>query len=908
LRVLRPSDTGRIQARVRRLFRLDVRRRDLRHDVDEEIRLHIDLRVEQLVGAGVPDAAAREQATAWFAGAGNTLEDAARALRASAARQEARMAVHEWFADLGRDARLAGRALLRAPAFTAVAIATLALGIGSSTAVFSVVDGVLLKPLPFREPDRLVGVYHFGGEGASLVSQGPATYFTYREYNRVFEDVGAWDVKQTTLSGRGEPERVDALLVTDGTLRLLGVRPVVGRIFNQADDAPRAPRRVILSYGQWQRRFGGVSTVLGQTLGIDGVPCEIIGVLPASFRFLRTDPGVVLPMQLDRANVWVVFYFRVLARLKPGVTLTEANSDIARMIALVTDWVPGYTEWKLKPSVRPLSKDVTGGIDDVLWILAGSVAVVLLIAWANVTNLFLARAETRRQELAVRAALGATRSRVGRALLLESLMVGVAGAAVGLLFAWGGIGLIRRMAPASLPRIDEIGIGRSVLLFALGLGIVTGILFAVVLVLRFGVPNADALKHGGRSVGASPLQRRTRSMLVVGQIAMALVLLIVSGLLVRTFVAIERVRPGFVRPREVLTFRLSVPSSLIEDSRQVARLHMEIADRVRSVPGVASVGLSSSITMDGDANANPTLIEHVSVPAGALPPHRRFKYIGTGYFETMGNALVAGRALDANDILRPAAVVVVSETLAREYWQKPSDALGKRLTNCPTCPWREIVGVVGDERDDGSSRPATPIVYWPMLIENFGDGPISVKRTMAYAVRSPRVASPEFVRELQRAVWSVRADLPLAKVAGLDDVQARSVARTSFAMVMLAIGASVALLLGVVGIYGVISYVASQRTREIGIRVALGAQRGDVRGLILREGLLLAGAGIAVGVVTALALSRVMTALLFGVSAMDPATYVTVSAGLAAVALLATWLPARRASRVDPVAALRAES
>jgi predicted permease len=900
------DDRRHVRSGVRRLFRLAVRRGDLRRDdVDEEVRLHVELRVEQLVRRGLTEAAARAQATEWFAGTGGTLDDAARDLRASATRRETRMALRERLADLRRDLRLAFRSLRRAPAFAAVAALTLALGIGASTAVFGVVYDVLLKPLPFRDPDRLVGVYHHGADGNS-VRQGPATYFTYRDHSRVFEDVGAWNTGRASLTGRGEPERVEALFVTDGTLRLLGIRPALGRLFGAADDAPGAPRRVVLSYGQWQRRFGGAPDVVGQSLEVDGTPCEIIGVLPASFRFLRTDPAVLLPMQLDRANVWLVFYFQVVARLKPGVTLDAANADVARLIPRVVDWIPGLAEWKLTPDVRPLSEDVTGGVERVLWVLAGTVGVVLLIAGANVVNLVLVRAEGRARELAVRTALGASRGRVARTLLAESATLALAGGAAGLLLAGAALGLLRRTAPASLPRVEELGVGPAVALFALGTAAAAGLLLGLLPVARLGAPNA-MLREGGRGASDAPARRRVYDALVVAQIAMALVLLIVSGLMVRTFVALRQVRPGFTRPEEVQTFRVSVPGALVADARQTARVHAQIAERVRGVPGVVSVGLSSSITLDGDANGNPTFVEHAPVPAGTLPPLVRFKYLGAGYVETMGNRVVAGRPLAWDDVLQPRDVVLVSETMARKYWGTVPNALGKRLTNCSACSWRTVVGVVGDERDDGLSRPAPEIVYWPMLIEQFGDGPISVKRTMAYAVRSTRVGTPGFLRELQRAVWSVRPDLPLADVRTVAELQDRDMARTSFAMVMLAIAAAVALLLGVVGVYGVLAYVAARRTREVGIRMALGARRADVRGLFVRHGLRLALTGVAIGLVASLALTRVMATLLFGVRAVDPLTYVATSAGLVAVALLATWVPARRASRVEPTLAFRSE-
>jgi putative ABC transport system permease protein len=378
--------------------------------------------------------------------------------------------------------------------------------------------------------------------------------------------------------------------------------------------------------------------------------------------------------------------------------------------------------------------------------------------------------------------------------------------------------------------------------------------------------------------------------------------LIVSGLMIRTFLAMRQVDPGFTRPQEVQTFVVAIPPGLVSDSQQAARTHESVAERVARVPGVTSVGLSSSITMDGEDNGNPIEVEGAPVPEGQPTPLRRFKSFAPGYFETMGNRLVAGRSITWTEILERRPVIAISETLAREYWKEPSEAIGKRVRAMQrNAPWREIVGVVGDERDDGLNQPATAIVYWPMLSESYR------WRTMAYAVRSNRVGTPGFLRELEQAVWSVNPNLPLAGVQTLEEIQARSMAQTSFALVMLGIAASVALLIGVVGIYGVIAYAATQRTREIGVRMALGAQIGDVRKLFLRQGLRLTAIGIALGIGVALVLTRVMSALLFGVGPMDPTTYAAVSAGLAAAALLATYLPARRASRVDPMVALRAD-
>jgi putative ABC transport system permease protein len=475
------------------------------------------------------------------------------------------------------------------------------------------------------------------------------------------------------------------------------------------------------------------------------------------------------------------------------------------------------------------------------------------------------------------------------------------GGAFGVALAQAAIGLLRTIAPAQLPRVDEISIDPTVLLFTLAISIVGGLLFGVVAVVRFGTPSATALKEGGRSASDAPGRHRTRNALVVGQVALALTLLIVSGLMIRTFVAMRQVAPGFTRPAEVQTFVVAIPAGLISDPQRAARTHESVAERLARVPGVASVGLSSSITMDGEDNGNYLAVEDFPDPEGTMPRLRRFKSFAPGYFETMGNRLVAGRSITWSEIYGQRPVIVISEPLAREYWGEPARALGKRVRTSPRNPWREIVGVVGDERDDGLTQPATAIVYWPMLNESYR------WRTMAYAVRSNRVGTPGFLRELEQAVWSVNSNLPLATVQTLEEIQAHSMAQTSFALVMLGIAASVALLIGVVGIYGVIAYAATQRTREIGVRMALGAQIGDVRKMFLRHGLSLTGTGIALGIGVALMLTRVMSAFLFGVGPMDPITYVAVSGALAAVALLATYLPARRASRVDPVVALRAE-
>jgi putative ABC transport system permease protein len=868
-------------------------------EIVDELSQHLDDRYRELIAGGATPEEATRLALADFQ-SGNVLAKHMALLRQANSPPPITPGAPSGhlLTDLWQDLRYAVRLSLKQPAFAATAALTLALGIGATTAIFSVVYGVLLKPLPFHEPETLVSLQQHAPHGAGT-NHGPATYLTYRENQRAFEAIGAWDPAEVSITGGGDPERVQALRVSASTLPLLRVQPVAGRFFSAEDDTPGTPLRVVLTYGYWQRRFGGAENVVGQPLVIDGSLAEVIGVLPSSFKFLRTRPAIVLPMPLDvNAPRGISFGFQALARLKPGVTLAQANADVARMISLLP---PTFARLELRPNVRPLAADVIGNVGDILWILLAAVGVVLLIACGNVANLYLVRAEGRHQEFAMRAALGASRGRIARALLSESVVLALAGAALGVALAQAAIGLLRTIAPAELPRVDDISIDPMVLLFTLSISIVSGLLFGVIAVVRFGTPSATALKEGGRSASDAPGRHRTRNALVVGQVALALTLLIVSGLMIRTFVAMRQVDPGFTRPEEVQTFVLAIPATFISDPQQAARTHESVAERLARVPGVTSVGLSSSITMDGEDNGNYIAIEEFPDPEGTMPRLRRFKSFAPGYFETMGNRLVAGRSITWSEIYAQRPVIVFSEPLAREYWGEPAKAIGKRVRTGPRNPWREIVGVTGNERDDGLNQPPTAIVYWPMLNESYR------WRTMAYAVRSTRVGTPGFLRELEQAVWSVNPNLPLATVQTLEEIQANSMAQTSFALVMLAIAASVALLIGVVGIYGVIAYTATQRTREIGVRMALGAQIADVRKMFLRHGLRLTATGIAIGIGVALVITRVMSAFLFGVGPMDPMTYAGVSGALAAVALVATYLPARRASRVDPIVALRAD-
>lgn len=814
------------------------------------------------------------------------------------------------------DFRYVLRRLSFSPAFSFVSVVTLALGIGANAALFSVVHGVLLKPLPFHDPERLVGVWHEApGLGFDLVNQSPATYFTYREESRTFEDIGLWDNTEVSVTGLQEPERVEAMMVTDGTFPLLGVEPLLGRRFSPEDDSPGSPETVILSYRYWQRRLGGDREVLGRQLEVDGRPRNIIGVMPPGFRFLRFDPAVFLPFRFDRSEVHMGnFSYQGLARLEPGISLEQANADVARMVPLAVEKFPrGITlgmlqEARFGPKVRSLKEDVVGDMDQVLWVLFGTVGLVLLIACANVANLFLVRAEGRQQELAIRTALGADGARMARELLCESVTLGILGGAAGLALAYPGLRLLVTMGPQSLPRLEEIGIDPTVLVFTLAISLFAGALFGLAPILKYAGPSLlPALKEGGRGASEGREHHRARNVLVVVQIALALVLLVASGLLIRSFQALEQVQPGFQRPEQVLTFRVSIPSAEVPDDVQVIRTHEQILRKIEAIPGVSSVGLSSSITMDGWDSNDAVYVEDFPTPRDQLPPIRRFKWISQNYFETMGNPLLAGRAISWTDIYERARVVVVTENLAREYWNEPAAALGKRIRSDLEGPWREIIGVVGNVHDDGVGEKETAVVYWPMLVEDFWDEELLARRSMAYAVRTSRTGTPSLLEEIQHAVWSVNPNLPLANVRTLEEILESSMARTSFTLVMLAVAAGVALFLGTVGIYGVISYAVSQRTREIGVRMALGARQAQVSRMVLGQGLVLAGVGVTLGLAAAAGLSRLLSALLFGVHPVDPPTYAAVALALAIVALLASYIPARRAARVKPVEALRWE-
>ena len=811
------------------------------------------------------------------------------------------------------------RRLFKSPAFALTAIITVGAAIGANALIFSVVNGVILKPLPYAHPETLVGAWLTApGVMQGPLQQSAGTYYMLRENGQSFEDIGLWQSSTATITGRGEPEQVETLWVTDATLPVLGIKPALGRLFTKEDDLPNGPNVVLISYRYWQRAFGGSPSAIGQTLMFNGAAREVVGVLPEDFRFLRANPLVIHPQKIDRATIHAAgFNYQGIARLKPGVSIAQANADVERLLPSLTERFPlppGFTKKMFDDArfgslVRPLDADVVGDIGNMLWILLGTVGLVLLVACANVANLFLVRAEARQQELAIRMALGAEARRVAWQLISESLLVALMGGVLGIALAYGGIQLLLYLQPAQLPRLNEITLDPIVLLFTLGVSLIAGLLFGAIPILKYARPHmAAALKDASRGSSEGRERHRARNTLVVAQVALAAVLLVASGLMVRTFIAIRDVPPGFRNPESILTMRISIPSAVVNDPAQTARTHEQIVRKLEAIGGVESVGVTSEVTMGGNNNNDPIWVEDFPQQDAGIPPLRRHKYIADGYFSTMGNPVIAGRGITWNDVHTWASVALVSENLAREYWGEPTKALGKRIRRSTKSPWYEIVGVVGNERQDGATKPAPTIVYWAMLNGDKADPRgIFIQRSLAYVIRSSRLQEPGFLGEVQQAVWSVNPNLPLARVRTMLQVYNESMAQTQFVLVILGIAASVTLLLGLVGIYGVIAYIVSQRRREVGIRMALGAQGESVQRIFVTRGLTLAAAGLAIGLIGAAAMMRLLSSFLFGVNPFDPLTYVAVTAGLGLVALVATWLPARQATRIDPMMALRAE-
>jgi predicted permease len=640
--------------------------------------------------------------------------------------------------------------------------------------------------------------------------------------------------------------------------------------------------------------------------------------MPRGFKIVNYDFDLLVPMALDPVKEPLAgFAYRGIARLRPGVGIPQANADVARLLNVwMNSWSnPAggdphwYLRWKITPALQPLKETVVGSTQTVLWVVMATIGVVMLIACTNVANLLLVRADARQQELAVRSALGAGRWRIARELLLESVTLGLLGGAVGVAVAYAGLHLLTAIGPGELPRLSEISLDGRSIAFTLILSVLSGLFFGAIPALRY-APSRQRLTLLGamRTASVSRERQRGRNLLVVAQVAMALVLLVGAVLMIRTILAMRDVDPGFSDPASLQVMRLSIPETLVRDPQTVTRMQNSILDKLAAIPGVSSAGFAASVPMSGAEPSWDQILVEGKNYEGDNPPMRLYNYVSPGYFHTAGTRFVAGRDFTWAELYSVRPIGIVSEGLARELWGSPRAAIGKRFKEFESAPWHEVVGVVDDVRENGVDQVSPATVYWPSLMGYAtATKKLDAWRTVYFAIRSNRAGTQAFINEMQQAVWSVNANLPVAEISTMQDIYSDSMARTSFTLVMLAIAGTMALALGILGIYGVISYAVSQRTREIGIRMALGAKRSGLVWMFVRSALVLTGFGTAVGLGAAATLMRLMRTLLFGISPLDPVTFTAVPVALVAAAALASYLPARRTAAVDPVEALRAE-
>jgi len=805
---------------------------------------------------------------------------------------------------LWQDLRYGVRMLLKKPGFTTVAIITLALGISANTAIFSVVNAVLLRPLPFPEPERLVMAFlahpHQGLDRSSL---GMADFLAVRERNQSFEKVAAFSFGNFTVTGGERPEQVSGAWVSADFFATLRVAPARGRAYQAADERPESARVVVISHSFWQRRLAAEPQVIGQTINLNSTPYTIIGVMPENFHFALTPEAELWPVRVVRPPRGRPPYFnRCLGRLKPGVTESQAQADLSAIAAQVQQQFPDSPYSAM--TTRPLMTAVVGDVRQALLVILGAVAFVLLIAAANVANLQLARAASREREMAVRLALGASRWRVVRQLLTESLMLAGVGGAVGLLLAFWGIDLFRTLGPANLPRLQEVNLDGRVLGFTMLAALLSGLIFGLMPALQSSRAELnEALKEGGRAGTGSHGRKRLRGLLVVAEVALTLVLLVGAGLLLRSFRRLQEVNPGF-RPEHVLTAQISLPPARYTEDQKIMAFHQELIDRTKSLPGVQAVGLSMSLPPNLLQISNPFGIEGRPLPPGEARPLAEEMTISPDYFTALGVPLLRGRCFTGADKAGAPQVLMINEAMARRFFPN-QDPVGKRLQTgdpSPNSPWETIVGVVGNVKYAGLEAEETPTLYVPYTTPGW----VSWSRTMYLVVRT--AGEPLGLSSaLRQQIRALDADLPVANLKTMEQVIHESVTEPRFRTSLLGLFAAVALLLAVIGIYGVISYAVTERTHELGIRMALGAQTGDVLRLVIGQGMKLALVGVAIGLAASFALTRLMKSLLFGVSATDPLTFALIAMLLATVALLACYVPARRATQVDPMVALRCE-
>lgn len=887
-------------------------RRRRYQDLAVSIEEHIEERTDELVEEGLPREKAAQQARREFGGVTQLTE------RSREAWQWRR--VEQLLADW----KLTFRRLAKAPGFATTVLLTLAIGIGANTAVFSVINSVVLRPLPYPDADRLVALHLDapGAQGLTSFASGlrlsTSMFLTFSEHNRTLDAMGIYIPRNANVTGLAQPEEVHTLEISDGLLETLNTPPVAGRWFNNADQVPRSAQSVMLSYGFWQRHFGGDRNVIGRSLQVDSQPRTIVGVMPRGFRLVDRDFDLLIPLALDRSHqILAGFGFTGIGRLKSGVSIATANADVARLLNVWMDsWSNGpgtdphwYVNWKITPNLEPLKQSVIGNVSGVLWVVMATIGLVLLIACTNLANLLLVRAESRQMELSIRAALGAGRFRIVRELLLESVTLGLIGGALAVGVAYAGLRLLAAMGPANLPRLSEISLDARSIAFTLALALFSGFFLGLIPAIKHAWGRHELAGTGSRTASASRQRHRARNVLVVAQVAMSLVLLVSATLMIRTFARMRRVDPGFADAAHLQMLRTAVPDSLISDDTTVLHTENAVLDRLAALPGVQGVGFAGSGPMEGIEPAWNNVFVEGKTYDNDEAPLRFFNNVSPGFFHAMGTRILAGRDFTWDDLYGARPFAIVSAGFAREEWGSPAAAVGQHLRQTDHMPWQEVIGVAQDVYTNGIDQPAPATVYWGALVlDPFTPKPTNeVVRTISIAIHSNNAGTDAFLREVQQAVWSVNANLPVALPRTMQEIYDASMARTSFTLVMLAIAGSMALLLGIVGIYGVIAYAVAQRRREIGIRLALGAQRRELRWMFVRSALLLTGIGVALGLVAAAGLTQLMKSLLFGVSPMDPLTYAAVVAVLVAVAIVASYLPARRAAAVNPVEALRAE-
>jgi predicted permease len=803
-----------------------------------------------------------------------------------------------------QDLRYGARMLLKNPGFTLIAVLTLAIGVGANTAIFSVVNGVLLKPLPYREPERLIRVFERSLTQPKFPMSG-GNFQDYRDQNSTLSGLALYTRQDLELSQDDKPERLAALRVSAGFFELLGAQPLLGREFRREDELPDNNQVVILSHGLWQRRFNGDPNVVGRVVTLSGRPFTVVGVAPQGFQHVggdyRSMPHgesvdawwpVALRPQAGRG----AHFLNAVGSLKPGVSVAQAEADFNVIAERLAQQFPNSNQgWRI--AIQPLREEIAGRARTTLLALFGAVFFVLLIACVNVANLLLARATAREREIAVRSAVGAGRRRIVRQLLTESLLLAIVGGAAGILLAQWAIDTLRALGPEQLPRLQAVNIDGGILLFTLGVTLLTGVLFGLAPALQAGQFNLNAfLKEGGRGGGGQ--RRRLRDALVITEVALALALLAGAGLLIRSFWKLQQTDPGF-NPERVLTASLSLPGARYGDAPKVAAFQQILLERLAALPGAQSAGLTSDLPWTGyDENAGFT-VEGKTFPTND-GPSARYHFVSSDYFRTIGVPLISGRFFNSDDRQDTQPVVLINRAMAERYWPGAS-AVGKRFTfssQPKERDWFTVVGVVGDVKDFPHSPAAAPAFYWATMQQT--------PRQIILAVRSS--ADPlNLVEAVRGEVRALDKDLPLADAQTLETIAATAVAGRRFTLQLVGLFALTAMALAAIGIYSVLSYLVAQRTHEIGLRMALGAQLGDVLKLVVRQGMTPVLTGLAVGITAAIALTRLIKGLLFEVSATDPLAFAMAAALLALVSLLACYVPARRATKVDPMVALKYE-